>query len=147
MAGLGKLFLSIFYCILFVLVISVAAYFSLSKEALLGPLLILGGIITLIPLFLRKTSFAEMKPELMFGIIDNGILALTALIGADLFGILGAILGGIVGNAFTDGLAGAFEGYSAKKPIKTDSLTAALGKMSGCLIGAGAVLFIAWTVL
>lgn len=147
MAGHGKFILSIFYSILFACVVSAIIYFFLTKQAFIGPLLILGGIITLIPLFIRRTSFTEIKPELVFGFVDNGILALTALIGADLFGILGAILGGLIGNAFTDGIAGAFEGYSARKTIKLDPITTSLGKMSGCLIGAGVVIFIAWTVI
>ena len=58
-------------------------------------------------------------------------------------------MGGVVGNAITDGIAGIFEGYSAEKlriqlvPEERTMLKSAIGKMAGCLFGAGIVLVIA----
>ena len=54
-----------------------------------------------------------------------------------------AILGGVVGNAVTDGIAGIFEGHYAEKlraqsaPEERTMLKSAVGKMAGCLFGAG----------
>ena len=55
----------------------------------------------------------------------------------------------MVGNAITDGIAGIFEGYSAEKLREQSiheertALKSAVGKMAGCLFGAGVVLVIA----
>jgi len=54
-----------------------------------------------------------------------------------------------VGNAITDGIAGVFEGHMAErlreKEISEERtmLKSAVGKMAGCLLGAGVVLIIA----
>lgn len=84
-------------------------------------------------------------PDVIFGVIDNGILALMAVIGGEIAGVAGAVIGGVVGNAITDGIAGLFEGYWAEK-ISDDKRTivgSAVGKMAGCLFGAGIVLVLA----
>lgn len=83
-----------------------------------------------------------------FGLIDNGILAVLAVIGGKIAGMGGAIIGGTVGNAITDGIAGIFEGHMAEKLRKQNIseertiLGSAVGKMAGCLLGAGIVLVI-----
>ena len=85
----------------------------------------------------------------MFGLIDNGILAVMAVIGGEIAGVAGAIIGGVVGNAITDGIAGIFEGEIAEKlrerkiSEERTMLGSAVGKMAGCLLGAGVVLIIA----
>ena len=43
------------------------------------------------------------------------MLAIFIIAGWEIFGILGAIIGGVVGNSITDGLAGIFEGYEWEK--------------------------------
>ena len=72
-----------------------------------------------------------------------------AIFGGHFGGVTGAILGGVVGNAITDGLAGIFEGYTAEKlrlqlvSEERTMLKSAVGKMAGCLFGAGVILVIA----
>ena len=130
-------------------IILVAVYFSSEQKALIGPLLTVLGIVALIPAFLFKIPIKSLKADIIFGVIDNGILVIFAIIGAELFGIFGAIIGGAVGNALTDGFAGIFEGYEAQK-IKREKrtpLSVAIGKLAGCMLGAGVVLVIGWTVL
>jgi len=140
------------FILLTILIVSVS-YFFVTSKLLIGPILILLGIFSLLPLILLKTPAQILRSELLFGIIDNGILAIFALSGAELFGLLGAIVGSVVGNAITDGLAGIFEGYEWQKITrskikeKRTILTIALGKLSGCLLGAGVVLTIFWTLL
>ncbi|OGY41152.1 MAG: hypothetical protein A2Y67_00960 [Candidatus Buchananbacteria bacterium RBG_13_39_9] len=86
---------------------------------------------------------------MVFGLIDNGILAILAIFGGEVAGVIGAVIGGVVGNSITDGIAGIFEGYVAEKMRKkkvSDQRTmlgSAVGKMAGCLMGAGVVLIIA----
>ena len=140
------------FILLTILIVSVS-YFFVTSKLLIGPILILLGIFSLLPLILLKTPAQILRSELLFGIIDNGILAIFALSGAELFGLLGAIVGSVVGNAITDGLAGIFEGYEWQKITrskikeKRTILTIALGKLSGCLLRAGVVLTIFWTLL
>jgi len=125
------------------------AYLSINQKMLVGPLLILLGIVALAPALFFKIPVKSMKPDIIFGLIDNGILVIFALIGAELFGVFGAIVGGAVGNAITDGFAGIFEGLEAQKMkgAKRTALSVAIGKLAGCLFGAGAVLVVGWTVL
>jgi hypothetical protein len=139
-------FVSIF--VLTVIILGVV-YFSVEQKVLIGPLLILLGIVTLIPAFLFKIPVKSLKADIIFGVIDNGILVIFAIIGAELFGIFGAIIGGAVGNAITDGFVGIFEGFDAQKmkSVKRTALSVAIGKLAGCLFGAGFVLTIGWTVL
>ena len=127
------------------------SYFFVTQKKLIGPVLIILGFLSLLPLRLFNIPTDILKAEIMFGIIDNGILAIFALSGAELFGILGAIIGSLVGNAITDGFAGIFEGYEWNKISnlngKRTILTISLGKLSGCLLGGGLVLTIAWSIL
>ena len=139
--------------ILSALIVLLVSYFFVTKTMIIGPILIVLGVIILLPLRLLRIPLQVLKAEIWFGVIDNGILAVFALSGAELFGILGARVGSLVGNAITDGLAGIFEGYEWQKTDKLNlkskrtALTVAIGKMSGCLLGGGVVLTIAWSIL
>jgi len=119
----------------------------------IGLLFVAVGLLHLIILKLFGVSFKSVWPDLVFGLIDNGILVIAAIIGADIAGAFGAIIGGSAANAFTDGLAGIFEGWTAqylrqqKIEEKRTILRSAVGKMAGCFLGAGVVLIIAWNVL
>ena len=59
-------------------------------------------IVSLIPF---KIKLRSIQPDIVFGLIDNGILAIFAIFGGHFAGVAGAILGGVVGNAITDGIA------------------------------------------
>ena len=127
--------------------------FILYNTKLLGPILIILGFIPLIPLKISGRTIKSTGADIIFGAIDTGFLGMAALIGADFAGILGAIVGGAVGDVVTDGYAGLFEGkiaeYLRKHGIDEarTPLSTSMGKMSGCLIGIGIVLTIAWTIL
>ena len=132
------------------IIILFVSYFSLNNK-IIGPVLVILGIITLIPIIFFKIPLAALKGDIIFGLIDNGALAIFAITGAEFFGILGAIVGGIIGNAITDGLAGIFEGYEwqmlkeTKAKKERTALTVSIGKLAGCLLGAGIVLTLIWT--
>lgn len=131
-----------------IVIFSVSAFF-LSNEHLTGFVLIGLFVVCLASLIPFQISLQEVQPDIVFGIIDNGILALFAIVGGEIAGISGAVIGGVVGNAITDGIAGLFEGYSAERLRKkniSDNRTilgSAIGKMAGCLFGAGLVLVLA----
>lgn len=138
--------------IISIVIISVIS-FVIYNTRLIGPVIILLGFIPWIPLRISGRTIKSVGADIVFGVIDTGILGIIALVGASFAGVLGAIVGGAVGDAITDGFAGLFEGrmaeYLRKHGIEESRtpLSSAMGKMSGCLIGVGIVLTIAWSIL
>ena len=135
------------------LVVVGAISFTIHNSKLIGPTIILLGLIPWIPLRLSGRTITSTGADIIFGAIDTGILGILALIGASFAGVLGAIVGGAVGDSITDGFAGLFEGrvaeYLRKHGIEESRtpLSSSMGKMSGCLIGVGIVLTVAWSIL
>jgi hypothetical protein len=135
----------IFLCIV---IFTVSLYFIYNSQ-LIGWVILGLGVLCLIVLIPLKISIHTIWPDIVFGLIDNGILVILAIFGGEIAGMIGAVIGGAVGNAITDGIAGVFEGYAAEKMRKNNIsdkrtvLGSAIGKMAGCLLSAGAVLIIA----
>ncbi len=131
-----------------IIVFSISAYFVYNAK-IIGWVVFGSGLLCLLSLRLSKISINQVWPDITFGLIDNGILAVMAVVGGEIAGVTGAIIGGVVGNAITDGIAGIFEGEIAEKmrerkiPEERTMLGSAVGKMTGCLLGAGAVLIVA----
>lgn len=131
--------------ILCIIIFSVSAYFIYNPK-IIGWAVFALGLLCIASLSLFKITVKNVWPDIVFGLIDNGILAILAVIGGSIAGVAGAIIGGVVGNAITDGVAGIFEGKLAEKlrerKIREERtmLGSAVGKMAGCLLGAGIVL-------
>lgn len=131
------------------IVIVAVSLFFIHKSDLMGAILLSLFLLCLLSLFPFKIKIRNIEPDIIFGLIDNGILALLAILGGKIAGVAGAIMGGVVGNSITDAIAGMFEGYWAEqlrdKKIREERMVlgAAVGKMAGCLLGAGVVLVIA----
>lgn len=129
--------------------VAVIGVVTLQYRFAIGPIVLGSTLIPLCGLFLAKRPFMGAIPDLIFGAIDTGLLTIPALWGGILFGVAGAIAGGVIGDALTDGIAGFFEGAIAKwlrgKGIEEsrEPVTTALGKMAGCLFGSGLVLSLA----
>lgn len=125
-----------------IVIIAVSAYF-IHRENLISTAFIILGILNLIILKTLKINIVGIYPDMIFGAVDNGVLVFTAIIGGAYAGVYGAIIGGAAGNTITDGIGGLFEGYVAehqrkmKISTKRTTLSASLGKMAGCLFGAG----------
>jgi hypothetical protein len=140
------------YIIIFSIAIALLGILALRGRYPIGPLVLLMTIIPIIGLVIAKRSIIRALPDLIFGAIDTGLLAIPALWGGTVFGVAGAIAGGVVGDALTDSIAGIFEGGIAewlrKKGIESsrEPVTTSLGKMAGCLFGSGLVLTIALLV-
>jgi hypothetical protein len=134
--------LSILNVLVLCIIVGAVSIFFVYKSALIGFVLIGLSLVCLASLTLFHIKISSTKPDVIFGIIDNGILAVMAVYGGEIAGVAGAIAGGVVGNAITDGIAGIFEGYWAEhtKDDRRTILGSAVGKMSGCLLGAGIVL-------
>ncbi|MDD5133617.1 MAG: hypothetical protein PHD81_00340 [Candidatus Nanoarchaeia archaeon] len=137
--------------VLCIIIGAVSAYF-VYNDRWIGLILIGLGILCLLSLKLFNVKIKNVWPDIVFGLIDNGILAIFALVGANIAGVVGAIIGGVVGNSITDGIAGIFEGFAAetlrknKISEKRTILSSAIGKMAGCLIGAGIVLYLSYLI-
>lgn len=134
--------------VLCAVILGVSSYFIYHTH-FIGLVIIGLGVLCLVSLIPFRIPLKRIWPDVVFGMIDNGILAIMAIFGGELGGVAGAVIGGVVGNAVTDGIAGIFEGLiaerarAAKVSDKRTMLGSAVGKMSGCLLSAGAVLFIA----
>jgi len=137
------------YVAVFGIIVAVVGIYALQQRVAIGPVILALALVPLAGLILAKRSFKRAVPDLIFGGIDTGLLVIPALWGGILFGVPGAIAGGVIGDALTDGIAGFFEGGIAqwlrRRGVEEsrEALTTALGKMSGCLIGSGAVLSVA----
>ena len=134
--------------VLCIVIFSVSAYFVYDAK-IIGWAVFGLGLLCLVFLKFSKIALEHVWPDIVFGLIDNGILAVMAVIGGEIAGVAGAIIGGVVGNAITDGIAGIFEREIAEKlrerkiSEERTMLGSAVGKMAGCLLGAGIVLIIA----
>mgnify|MGYP001566830944 CR=1 FL=1 len=144
-----KFILSILNILTLCVVIAAVSVFFVNDAKWIGFVLIILALLCIVSLIPFKIKLKSIQPDIIFGLIDNGILAVLAIFGGHFAGVAGAILGGVVGNAITDGIAGIFEGYSAEKLRlqlileERTVLKSAVGKMAGCLLGAGVVLVIA----
>ena len=144
-----KSILSVLNILTLCIVISAVSIFFVNESQWIGLVLIILALLCIVSLVPFKIKLRSVQPDIVFGLIDNGILAVMAIFGGHFAGVVGAILGGVVGNAVTDGIAGIFEGHYAEKlrtqsvPEERTMLKSAVGKMAGCLFGAGIVLVIA----
>ena len=150
--GEGLLPAAVHLLALSVLVVAVIALIYTHK-AFIGPVVIVIGLLPWIPLMLASRSIKSAGADIIFGAIDTGFMVIFALIGASFAGLLGAILGSLVGDAITDGMAGLFEGRVAEylrrhgvEEARTP-LSSSMGKLSGCLMGGGITITIAWTII
>ena len=132
--------------------VAVLGVFTLSSELPIGPIIFLLGILPVLGLLLAGRPLRGAAADLVFGAIDTGLLTVPALWGGVLFGVAGAIAGGVIGDSLTDAVAGFFEGGIAQwlreKGVESarEPVTTALGKMAGCLLGSGLVLTIAYAL-
>jgi len=98
------------------------------------------GFIPIVIAYFMRIDLKRMLPDIIFGLTDNLILIIPAIIGAQLFGAAGALAGAVVGNAISDAVAGYFEGnlseflHSRGIDATRTVLGSSLGKMSGCLL-------------
>lgn len=138
----GTLINAIFsFAIISLVVVTISAFF-IEKELEMGIAFFIIGIINLMFLKFFGISIKSVYPDMVFGLIDNGVLVFAALIGGMFGNVRGAIIGGAAGNTITDGIGGLVEGQMAvnmkKYEVKEERnpLTSSLGKMAGCLFGA-----------
>ena len=129
--------------------VALVGVISLRQQFPIGPIVLGLALIPVVGLLLAKRRLTGAVPDMVFGAIDTGLLVIPALWGGLAFGVAGAIAGGVIGDALTDAVAGFFEGGIAEwlrergMEESREAITTALGKMSGCLLGAGMVLSLA----
>ncbi|UCD20670.1 MAG: hypothetical protein JSW08_02755 [archaeon] len=148
-----NLFSALIGVIIWAIIIIAVCVFFLYQAFWIGPVMVILAILILLSIKLFHSGHHGSTPDILFGAIDNGVLVIFAIIGLNLFGPLGAVIGGAVGNAVSDGFAGVFEGHISQKHKKTkyhrdrSSIRASFGKMAGCLLGSGIVLIIARLIM
>ena len=126
----------IILCIITIII----AFFSMRLGRFVSIIIFGLGLLPILIAYIFKISLKKILPDIIFGLIDNILLIIPAIIGAELFGAAGALAGAVVGNAVSDGIAGIFEGSISEwlniKGIdsKRTLLGSSLGKMSGCLL-------------
>jgi hypothetical protein len=141
--------LSVLNILALCVVIAAVSLYFIEDAKWMGLALVVLALLCIVSLLPFKINLKSILPDISFGLIDNGILAILAIFGGHFAGVAGAIAGGVVGNAITDGIAGIFEGHMAEKlrlrfiSEERTMLKSAVGKMAGCLLGAGAVLIVA----
>jgi hypothetical protein len=129
--------------------VALVGVIALRQQFPIGPIVLGLGLVPIAGLLLAKRHLTGAIPDMAFGALDTGLLVIPALWGGIAFGVAGAIAGGVIGDALTDAVAGFFEGSIAEwlreRGIEEsrEAVTTALGKMSGCLLGAGMVLSLA----
>lgn len=147
-----KFFLSILNILTLCVVVAAVSVYFIDKAQLMGYIMIILAILCVASLLPFKVTLKTILPDIFFGVVDNGILAVLAIFGGHFAGVTGAILGGVVGNVITDGIAGIFEGRAAEKlrsrfiAEERTMLKSAVGKMAGCLFGAGVVLVVDYII-
>lgn len=140
---------NLLYILVIAIVIAILGILTLNYHLTVGPAILLFTMVPLLGLFLAGRSIKSAIPDLVFGAIDTGLLTIPALWGGMMFGVVGAIAGGVIGDSLTDAIAGFFEGGIAQwlrnRGIETsrEPITTSLGKMAGCLFGSGFILSIA----
>lgn len=133
-----------------VVLVGGAGILALHSALALGPVVFVLGFVPLAVLVVAGRRISAAVPDLVFGALDTGLLALPAIWGGVTFGVAGAIAGTVVGDALTDAVAGFFEGHIAEWlrshgfSEAREAVTTSLGKMAGCLLGSGLVLCLAW---
>lgn len=131
--------LEISIVILLSIITVIIAFFSMRIGRFVSIVIFSLGLIPILIAYIFKIGLKKMLPDIIFGLIDNLLLIIPAIIGAGLFGTVGALAGAVVGNAISDGIAGLFEGSISEwlhmKGIDSmrTLLGSSLGKMSGCL--------------
>jgi len=134
-----------------IIIIGVSAYF-VYNQAWIGPAYLALALLLIIFLKILRINLKSVYPDIIFGIIDNGILVFAAIVGANFAGVQGAVIGGVAGNTITDAIGGLIEGKISQKlrhsniTEKRHPMSTMLGKMIGCLIGGGAGLGILWII-
>ncbi|MEM2956477.1 MAG: hypothetical protein QW041_02815 [Candidatus Pacearchaeota archaeon] len=129
------------------IIVFAIAYFGKNFNHI-GLILIAAGILPLISLKLTGEKIKESIAEIVFGFINTGLITLFAIIGYNIEGLLGAVIGVVLGDVITEGYSGILEGEVVdlmlrwKIKEKIDPLNSSLGKMAGALFGGGIVLLI-----
>ncbi len=147
----GRLVRAFSWCLVLSLVIIFSLYPIASRNLgyLAGPILLTLALAPLAVLKVYNEPLASVGADIAFGAFDTGFMTIAALAGASFAGILGAVVGAGAGDAITDAWAGLIEGRvaswlrergidEARKPFSTS-----MGKMSGCLLGAGVTVSLA----
>ena len=77
-------------------VTAVIAFFSMRLGRFVSIVIFGLGLVPILIAYILKISIKKMLPDIIFGLIDNLLLIIPAVIGAELFGAAGALVGAVV---------------------------------------------------
>jgi len=137
-----------------ILVAAFAVYPFLQANMLfVGPVILVLGFVSLGMLKLSGRSIRSVIADIVYGVMDVGLLSWVVSIEAVFAGPVGVVFGTVIAHSLTDAVAGMAEGQIAESLRKhgieesRTPISSGLGKMVGGLIGAGAIITIVWLAL
>lgn len=86
-----------FYVSLISIVIAVIGIFTLQRQLLIGPVVLIISFIPVIGLVIASRPLKGTIPDFVFGAIDTGLLTIPALWGGVHFGLLGQLQAVLLG--------------------------------------------------
>lgn len=92
--------LEISIVVLLSIITAVIAFYSMRFGRYVSLVIFGLGLVPLLIAYIFKISLKKMLPDIIFGLIDNLLLIIPAIIGAQLFGAVGALAGAVVGNDY-----------------------------------------------
>lgn len=129
-------------------IVVVPVFLALSYGMWVSPIMLALAFMPWPIAYIRGVRLPSLIPDIVFGLTDTGLMMVFSILGAVFIGVVGAIVGAGVGDAITDSLGGIFEGAVASKlrdmgiEEARTPLGCSMGKLSGCLLGAGIVISI-----
>lgn len=144
-----RIFRQFVYVGVLTLMVVIGGVAGLRYDLPMGPWILVLAVIPVLGLAFSRRLSRRALPDVCFGAVDTGMLVLPALFGSRFFGVAGAVAGAVIGDALTDAVAGFFEASIAEWlkarhfEESRERITTSLGKMTGCLLGAGVTLTLA----
>jgi len=137
-----------------ILLAAFAVYPFLQANMLfVGPVILLLGIISLIMLKVSGRTLRSVIADIVYGVMDVGLLSWVVSVEAVFAGPVGVVFGTVIAHALTDAIAGMAEGQIASAlrargvEESRTPMSSGLGKMVGGLLGAGIIITIVWLSL
>ena len=120
-----------------------------ARARMYGFILLCLGLIPLGLAKLRRIKVKQIAADMVFGALDTSLMVAFAILFGLFGGPIGIVVGAGLGDALAEAIAAFFEGSIAEKlraygiDESRTALRTSLGKMAGCLFGAGACILLA----
>ncbi|MEM7815163.1 MAG: hypothetical protein QXF55_02370, partial [Candidatus Aenigmatarchaeota archaeon] len=137
-----------------IVLVAFAVYPFLEANMLfVGPVILLLGFLSLAMLRISGRTVRSVAADIVYGVMDVGLLSWVVSIEAVFAGPVGVVFGTVIAHALTDAVAGMVEGQVASalrsRGIEESRtpISSGLGKMVGGLLGAGIIITFVWLMI